>query len=105
MELDQPPTFQETARVEGTPDSELPSYSRSGSASWDVPPLRTDHVYRLQRKSGEQWLTLTLRSRAEDPDDTPIFFQGGVIAGSLQADFEKEESIESVSAFVSTDFD
>lgn len=102
---DQPSSSQETAQADATPDPELPSYSRNASASWDVPPVRTDHVYRLPKKTGEQWLTLTLRSRARDSDDTPIFFQGGVIAGSLEADFEKEESIDSISAFVSTNFD
>ena len=100
MNLDAPPQFQETAQTVVAPDPELPSYSRNDSSDWDVPPLVTEHSYHLSKKTAERWLTVTLTSRARDPADTPLFFQGGLISGFVRTRFEKEELIDSISATV-----
>lgn len=105
MDLNDPPTFQSVQdELPPTPDpnSELPSYSRNVQTNWDVPPLQTNHIYHLTKKRGFQWLTLALTSRARSSEDTPLFFQGGQIAATLQLDLEKEEIVESVSASVSS---
>lgn len=99
MDFDAPPQLQDV-QTEVAPDLELPSYSRDVPASWDIPPVETNHVYHLSKKTGEQWLIVTLKSRARDPTEIPLFFQGGLIAGSVKAEFEKEQHIDSISATV-----
>ncbi|GBE88581.1 hypothetical protein SCP_1303980 [Sparassis crispa] len=77
-------------------DLELPSYARTPSTSWDVPPLNTQHSFHLTKKDGEHWLSLTVVSRAATNVETPMFFQGGLVGGTLMLNLEKEDIIDSV---------
>ncbi|KAM5535990.1 hypothetical protein V8D89_010430, partial [Ganoderma adspersum] len=75
----------------------LPDYARTVSPEWDVPAADRLHHFHLARKTGEQWLTLTMTSRAATADATPVFFQGGNITGSLKLHLEKEELVDDIS--------
>lgn len=77
-------------------DTELPSYAREPSTTWDVPPLGVEHSYHLTKKTGEKWLWLTITSRASHPSEPPRFFQGGIVGGTVKLDLEKEDFISSV---------
>lgn len=79
----------------------LPDYARTVSAQWDIPAADRLHHFHLTRKMGEQWLTLTVTSRAATADTTPTVFQGGNIAGSLKLYLEKEELVDEISIDVS----
>ncbi|KAH9850287.1 hypothetical protein C2E23DRAFT_735463 [Lenzites betulinus] len=75
----------------------LPGYSRTTTAVWDVPPAEQEHHFHLtDKKTGAQWLTLTVLSRAESADGPPVFYQGGNIAGSVALELEKEVLIDEV---------
>ncbi|KAI1797174.1 hypothetical protein LXA43DRAFT_877820 [Ganoderma leucocontextum] len=75
----------------------LPDYARTVSAEWDVPAADRLHRFHLTRKTGEQWLTLTMTSRATTADAAPTFFQGGNVTGSLKLQMEKEELVDEIS--------
>lgn len=75
----------------------LPDYARTVSPEWNVPAADQLHHFHLSRKTGEQWLTLTMTSRAATTDATPMFFQGGNVTGSLKLNLEKEELVDEIS--------
>ncbi|KAI0327814.1 hypothetical protein GY45DRAFT_1327117 [Cubamyces sp. BRFM 1775] len=89
------------SQVNGTQANEsqasLPSYSRRVATVWDVPPAEQVHCFYLTaKKTGIQWLTLSLTSRAASAVDTPTFYQGGDVTGSVKLDLEKEESVDEI---------
>ncbi|EIW57486.1 uncharacterized protein TRAVEDRAFT_29565 [Trametes versicolor FP-101664 SS1] len=77
--------------------SALPGYSRTTMTVWDVPPAEQEHQYHLtDKKTGAQWLTMTVMSRASSASEQPTFYQGANIAGSLKLDLEKEVLVDEV---------
>ncbi|OBZ72078.1 hypothetical protein A0H81_08019 [Grifola frondosa] len=90
------PQRRDPAQIPDILDPELPSYSQNLSTVWDIPPVQTEHSYYLTKKARERWLSLTVRSRATNDEELPTFFQGGVIAGSLKLNLEKEDVLVSV---------
>lgn len=82
--------------------SALPGYSRTTMTVWDVPPAEQAHQYHLtDKKTGAQWLTMTVMSRASSANEQPTFYQGANIAGSLKLDLEKEVLVDEVTLAVS----
>lgn len=82
--------------------SALPGYSRTTMTVWDVPPAEQEHQYHLtDKKTGAQWLTMTVMSRASSASEQPTFYQGANIAGSLKLDLEKEVLVDEVTLAVS----
>ena len=84
----------------------LPTYTRtvtSGETDWDVPAAVQEHQFALtHKKTGMPWLTVTMRSRATSAEDTPTFYQGGEVAGTVQMELEREELMDDVTIAVST---
>lgn len=82
--------------------SALPGYSRTTMTVWDVPPAEQEHHYHLtDKKTGAQWLTMTVMSRATSANEQPTFYQGANISGSLKLDLEKELLVDEVTLAVS----
>ncbi|OJT03374.1 hypothetical protein TRAPUB_6043 [Trametes pubescens] len=75
----------------------LPGYSRTTATVWDVPPAEQEHNFHLtDKKTGAQWLTMTVMSRASSASEQPTFYQGANIAGSLKLDLDKEVLVDEV---------
>lgn len=82
--------------------SALPGYSRTTMTVWDVPPAEQEHQYHLtDKKTGAQWFTMSVMSRASSASEQPTFYQGANIAGSLKLDLEKEVLVDEVTLAVS----
>ncbi len=80
----------------------LPGYSRTTATVWDVPPAEQEHNFHLtDKKTGAQWLTMTVMSRASSASEQPTFYQGANIAGSLKLDLDKEVLVDEVTLAVS----
>ncbi|TBU50446.1 hypothetical protein BD309DRAFT_1049067 [Dichomitus squalens] len=79
----------------------LPGYTRTVGLEWDVPAADRHHKFHLTKKTGERWLTLSLTSRAATVADTPTFFQGGDVSGSLQLQLDNEELVDGITVAVS----
>ncbi|KAL4248690.1 hypothetical protein ABKN59_006343 [Abortiporus biennis] len=77
-------------------DTELPAYSQIRNTSTSS---RTQHSYHLS-KSGKKWLTVSVQSRATDPQEIPNFAQGHTISGSVGLDLANEAVIRAVSVSV-----
>ncbi|KAI0649180.1 hypothetical protein C8Q79DRAFT_496480 [Trametes meyenii] len=92
------PTYQPDYAVSSQVDlPRLPVYSQATETLWDVPPTVQEHRYHLTaKKTGAQWLVLTMKSRATSPTEAPTFYQGANIAGNLSMQLDKEESIDEV---------
>lgn len=77
------------------PAEELPHYSpnpghpRAGTGS-----LRSEHRYALQDKSGRDWISFKVKSRAADSKHMPLFLEGDVIKGEVHLDPAKAETIK-----------
>ncbi|KAJ7158555.1 hypothetical protein C8R46DRAFT_394456 [Mycena filopes] len=71
-------------------DKELPAYSRAGPG-----PYRTEHKYSLENK-GKPWLVIYIKSRAGTPASLPFFLENDTIAGRVELEADKSESIKSI---------
>jgi hypothetical protein len=87
----------------GDHTEELPEYSPGPR-----PPLiRTgyvnssqEHRFVLRDKSGREWLSFKMRSRAVDPKYMPMFFDGDVIKGLVLLDLAKPETLKGLTVTV-----
>ena len=82
----------------------LPTYTRTTTTDteWDVPAAEQEHYSHLTRKkTGMPWLSLSVRSRATSEGETPMFYQGGEVAGAVKMVLEKEELMDDVVLSVS----
>ena len=67
------------------------------SDGWDVPPQTKEHLFYLaDKKTGFQWLTLSMKSRATRDDEMPTFYQGAVIEGTVKMILEKDRYMDNV---------
>jgi hypothetical protein len=87
---------------------ELPEYSPAPGPPG--PSTRTGHVnslehrFVLQSKSGREWLSFKMRSRALDTKHIPIFFEGDNIRGLVQIDLAKVETLKGLTITVCTTY-
>lgn len=80
----------------------LPSYTPTASTEWDVPAAKQQHAFSLvNKKSGTQWLSLTVTSRAASNTDPPTFFQGGDVSGTCRLNLDTEEVVDDITITVS----
>ena len=62
--------------------------------------FRHEHRYALQDKSGSDWISFKVKSRAADPKHTPLFFEGDIIKGEVQLDLAKAETLKGLTITV-----
>jgi len=72
-----------------------PTHPRTGAGSF-----RHEHRYALQGKSGSDWVTFKVKSRAADPKHTPLFFDGDIIKGEVRIDLPKAETLKGLTITV-----
>ena len=84
---------------------ELPEYSPAAR-----PPTGTgnlnfghEHRYALQDRSGREWLSFKMKSRAADPKHAPLFFDGDRIKGVVQLDLAKAQTLKGLTITVRCD--
>ncbi|KAI0714275.1 hypothetical protein C8T65DRAFT_573497 [Cerioporus squamosus] len=76
---------------------DLPTYTRTTSGEWDIPPAEQQHSFHLEtKKAGAPWLTLIVTSRAASDADQPTFYQGGNVTGSVKLTLEKQEVMDQI---------
>ncbi|KAF7336762.1 hypothetical protein MVEN_02111400 [Mycena venus] len=62
-------------------------------------PYRTEHRYSLETK-GRPWLFIFIKSRAPNPGTLPYFLQADTVAGRVELDLDKAESLKSISVAI-----
>jgi hypothetical protein len=77
--------------------SSTPTRPRTGACNF-----RHEHRYALQGKSGSDWVSFKVKSRAADPKHTPLFFDGDIIKGEVRLDLAKAETLKGLTVTVST---
>ena len=87
------------------PDT-LPSYAHVGqqqqqqSTPVQVASGSEEHQRSLETAKGKKWLTLFVKSRANNPS-SPVFFEGDIVSGRVELDLDKAESSREVTVTVS----
>ena len=88
--------------MEDYTDQPPPAYSptatrppRTGASNF-----RHEHRYALQDKSGSDWVSFIVKSRAADPKHTPLVFGGDVIEGEVQLNLAKAETLKDLTITV-----
>ena len=66
----------------------MPTRPRTGTSNF-----RHEHHHALQDKSGSDRVSFRVKSRAADPNHTPLFFKGDIIKGEVQFDLAKAETL------------
>ena len=66
----------------------MPTRPRTGTSNF-----RHEHHHALQDKSGSDRVSFKVKSRAADPNHTPLFFKGDIIKGEVQFDPAKVETL------------
>ncbi|EIN10025.1 hypothetical protein PUNSTDRAFT_133795 [Punctularia strigosozonata HHB-11173 SS5] len=61
---------------------------------------KTEHTYTLANRKGKPWLTLKLRSRAQQPSFLPSYIEGDEIAGRVELDAEGTNGIREIAVVV-----
>jgi hypothetical protein len=72
-----------------------PTRPRTGASSF-----RHEHCYALQDKSGSDWVSFKVKSRAADPKHAPLFFEGDIIKGEVQLNLAKAETLKGLTITV-----
>ncbi|KAJ6531969.1 hypothetical protein B0H19DRAFT_463033 [Mycena capillaripes] len=76
-------------------EDELPGYTRAAAPS-AAGAYRTEHKYSLETK-GRPWLFIFIKSRAANAGSLPFFVQGDTVAGRVELDIDKAESLKGIS--------
>ena len=81
----------------------LPEYdAQNGSRHNNVGTERGEQVCSLQDSKSRPWLWLKVKSRAKSGDQVlPLFFEGDIVEGSVEVDFDKADGAKSVQIAVS----
>lgn len=83
------------------PAEELPIYSpnlrhpRAGTGS-----LRSEHRYALRDKSGRDWLSFQVKSRAAESKHAPLYLEGDTIRGEVRLDLARAETLKGITITV-----
>ncbi|EIN10023.1 hypothetical protein PUNSTDRAFT_143372 [Punctularia strigosozonata HHB-11173 SS5] len=101
---DLPPPHPE-AHLAAADHEELPAYGEPPRAPEPRIPTgsrreRIEHTYTLTNRNDRPWLTLKLRSRAQQPTYLPYYFEGDEIAGNVELNLENEDSIREVAVIL-----
>ncbi|KAF7374746.1 hypothetical protein MSAN_00360100 [Mycena sanguinolenta] len=78
---------------------ELPGYTARAAAPTGAGVYRTEHKYSLETK-GRPWLFIFINSRAQSAASLPYFVQADTIAGRVEVDIEKAESVKTISVAI-----
>lgn len=62
--------------------------------------FRHEHRYALQNKSGSDWVSFKVKSRAASSKHTPLVFRGDVIEGEVQLNLAKAETLKGLTITV-----
>ena len=83
------------------PAEELPIYSpnlerpQAGTGS-----LRSEHRYALPDKSGRDWLSFQVKSRAAESKHAPLYLEGDTIRGEVRLDLARAETLKGITITV-----
>ncbi|KAJ7261800.1 hypothetical protein B0H12DRAFT_1105794 [Mycena haematopus] len=80
-------------------EDELPSYTAPAAAPTGAAVYRTEHKYSLETK-GRPWLFIFIKSRAPSAGSLPFFLQADTVAGRVELDIDKAESVKSISVAI-----
>jgi hypothetical protein len=102
---DLPPLHPEAPLHADVAADELPVYAERPAAPQAPTPTglrreRTEHEYALTNRGERPWLTLKLRSRAQQPSHVPYYFEGDELAGRVELCLENEDNIQAVAVIV-----
>ncbi|KAF8206241.1 hypothetical protein K438DRAFT_1816872 [Mycena galopus ATCC 62051] len=75
---------------------ELPGYTPRPAAPTGAAVYRSEHKYSLENK-GRPWLFIFIKSRSPNANSGPFFMQGDTVAGRVELDIDKAESLKSIS--------
>ena len=78
------------------PAEELPIYSPRMGTTGNL----SEHRYTLRDKSGRERLSLHFKSRATNPNHTPLFLEGDTIRGEVRLDLAKAETLKGITITV-----
>jgi hypothetical protein len=79
------------------PPAYSPTATRPGTGASN---FRHKHRYALQDKSGSDWVSFKVKSRAADPKHTPLVFGGDIIEGEVQLNLAKAETLKDLTITV-----
>ncbi|KAJ7476021.1 hypothetical protein FB451DRAFT_265026 [Mycena latifolia] len=79
-------------------DHELPGYTSRAAptAAAAAGVSRTEHKYSLETK-GRAWLFIFVKSRSPNATSPPYYLEGDTVAGRVELDLDKAESLKSIS--------
>lgn len=87
--------------MEDHTDQPPPAYHPTATRPRTSPSnFRHEHRYALQSKSGRDWVSFKVESRAADPKHAPLFFEGDIIKGEVQLDLAKAETLKGLTITV-----
>lgn len=95
-------------QVRDDPDA-LPSYAhvreqrQQQSTPVQVASGSGEHQRSLETTKGKKWLTLFVKSRANN-NSLPVFLEGEIVSGRVELDLDKAESSKGVTVIVSLSF-
>lgn len=83
---------------------ELPEYTgpaRSGVNQVSAFREQSEHVYYLETANGHSWLKMKVKSWAPSAKQLPMFVEGAPVAGAIELDLLKPDSLKSIVVSVS----
>lgn len=83
--------------MEDYTDQPPPAYTPTATRTSN---FRHEHRYALQDKSGSDWVSFKVKSRAADPKHTPLVFGGDIIKGEVQLNLAKAETLKDLTITV-----
>jgi hypothetical protein len=87
--------------MEDYTDQPPPAYSATATRpGTGASNFRHKHRYALQDKSGSDWVSFKVKSRAADPKHTPLVFGGDIIEGEVQLNLAKTETLKDLTITV-----
>jgi len=94
-------------QVRDEPDA-LPSYAHVREQQQQSTPVGAasgsgEHQRSLETAKGKKWLTLFVKSRANN-SSLPVFLEGDIVSGRVELDLDKAESSKGVTVIVSLSF-
>lgn len=74
-------------------DAELPGYNDTSRSNGRL----TEHTVTLEDSKSRTWVWLSVKSRANNPGQLPLYFEGDTIGGTVTIDFGLTSSVKIVS--------
>ena len=76
-------------------DGELPGYNDNDTSRSNG--RLTEHTVTLEDSKSRTWVWLSVKSRANNPGQLPLYFEGDTIGGTVTIDFALTSGVKIVS--------